>query len=158
MWRKVQSRFKNAKIPKRNGTRIEQQPTMKFGLSSGRTTRPTIPKICLTLHPRLDLVNLVVRPPLLTKLILFSKSSLDKEQNMKKWAVVFSLNWVFHYIEVHKIESWVYLEFLIFNKIVSIVRTPLIKMCKNVWFTQILVLVLMTHASYFLYWILTVDT
>ena len=59
---------------------------MKFGLSSGRTTRPTIPKICLTLHPRLDLVNLVVRPP------LFTESSLDKEQNMKKGVGVFSLN------------------------------------------------------------------
>ena len=65
---------------------------MKFGLSIGRTTCPTIPKICLTLHPRLHLVNLVVRPHLLTKLILFSKSSLDKEQNMKKGVGVFSLN------------------------------------------------------------------
>ena len=65
---------------------------MKFGLSSGRTIRPTIPKICLTLHPRLDLVNLVVRPPLFTKLNLFTESSLDKEQNMKKEVGVFSLN------------------------------------------------------------------
>ena len=30
-------------------------------------------------HPRLDLVNVVVRPLLFTKLNLFTKSSLDKE-------------------------------------------------------------------------------
>ena len=50
-------------------------------------------------HPRLDLVNVVVRPLLFTKLSLFNKSSVDKEWNMKKgtWCLFFkssiSLNW-----------------------------------------------------------------
>ena len=39
---------------------------------------------------RLDLVNVVVRP------ILFTNSSLNKEQNMKKGARFYSLNRVFH--------------------------------------------------------------
>ena len=47
-------------------------------------------------HPRLDLVNMVVRPFLFTKLSLFTKSSLDKDWNMKKGAGVYSLNRVFH--------------------------------------------------------------
>ena len=34
--------------------------------------------------------------PFFTKLSLFTKSSLDKEYNMKKGAEVFSLNPVFH--------------------------------------------------------------
>ena len=34
--------------------------------------------------PRLDLVNLVVRPLLFTKLIIFAKSSLDKEWRWKR--------------------------------------------------------------------------
>ena len=33
----------------------------------------------LFVHPRLDLVNVIVRPFLFTKLSLFTKSSLDKE-------------------------------------------------------------------------------
>ena len=41
---------------------------------------------------RLDLVNIVVIPHLFTELSLFTKSSLDKEKNMKKGAGVYSLN------------------------------------------------------------------
>ena len=48
--------------------------------------------IDLVVHPKLDLVNMVVRPLLFTKLSLFTKSGLDKEQNMKKVAGVHSLN------------------------------------------------------------------
>ena len=33
----------------------------------------------ISVHPRLDLVNMVVRPFLFTELSLFTKSSLDKE-------------------------------------------------------------------------------
>ena len=43
----------------------------------------------IVLHPKLNLVNVVVIP-------LFTKSSLDKELNMKKGAGVHSLNGVFH--------------------------------------------------------------
>ena len=38
-----------------------------------------IPKGIILIHPRLDLVNVIVRPFLFTKLSLFTKSSLDKE-------------------------------------------------------------------------------
>ena len=41
-------------------------------------------------HPKLDLVNMVVRP------FLFTKSSLDKKYNKKKGAGVHSLNQVYH--------------------------------------------------------------
>ena len=44
------------------------------------------------IHSKLDLVNMDVRPLLFTKLSLFTKSSLDKEQNMKKRAGVHSSN------------------------------------------------------------------
>ena len=37
------------------------------------------------IHPKLDLVNVVVRP------LLFTKSSLNKELNMKKGAGIYSL-------------------------------------------------------------------
>ena len=47
-------------------------------------------------YPRLNLVNVVVRPLLFTKMSLFTKLSLDKEYNMKKGAEVYSLNQVFH--------------------------------------------------------------
>ena len=47
----------------------------------------------MKVHPKLDLVNLVVRSLLFTKLSLFTNSSLlDKEENMKKGAGVYSLN------------------------------------------------------------------
>ena len=44
------------------------------------------------MYPNLDLMNKPVRPFLFTKLILFTKSGLDKEQNMKKVAGIHSLN------------------------------------------------------------------
>ena len=50
----------------------------------------------LFVHSRLDLVNVVVRPLLFTKLSLLTKPSQDKEENMKKVARVYSLNRVFH--------------------------------------------------------------
>ena len=43
-----------------------------------------------SVHMRLDLVNMVVRPP------FFTKSSLDNEENMKKGVGVYTLNIVFH--------------------------------------------------------------
>ena len=56
----------------------------------------TLMIIKCSIHPSLDLVNMVVRPLLFTKLSLFTKSSLDKEKNMKKGAGVYSSNEVFH--------------------------------------------------------------
>ena len=49
-----------------------------------------------TPEPSLNLVNMVVRPFLLTKLSLFTKTSLNKKYDMKKGAGVCSLNRVFH--------------------------------------------------------------
>ena len=48
------------------------------------------------IHPKLNLVNVVVRPHLFTKFSLFIKLSLDKEKIMKKGAGFYSLNRVFH--------------------------------------------------------------
>ena len=54
--------------------------------------------VCVV-QPRLDLVNMVVKPLLFTKSRLFTKSILDKEWNMKKrsWSLFIkssiSLNW-----------------------------------------------------------------
>ena len=59
------------------------------------TFRPPQPQIT----PRLDLVNMVVRPLLYTKSSLFTKLSLDKEQNMKKGAGFI------HYIEYYFTKS-----------------------------------------------------
>ena len=47
-------------------------------------------------HLRLDLVDVVAKPLLFTKLNLFTKLGLNKEQNMKKGVEVYSLNRVFH--------------------------------------------------------------
>ena len=46
----------------------------------------------LSIHPRLDLVNMVVRPLLFTKLSLFTKSIHDKKCNMKNEPAVYSSN------------------------------------------------------------------
>ena len=58
--------------------------SQRHGLSSTKLSKSAHP------HPRLHLVKMVVRS------LLFTKSSLDKEWNMKKGTEVYSLNRVFH--------------------------------------------------------------
>ena len=50
------------------------------------------PSLCSQVHPKLDLVNVVVRPLLFTKLSLFNRSIHVKECNMKSEPAVYSLN------------------------------------------------------------------
>ena len=62
--------------------------SQRHGLSSTKLSKSA--------HPRNNLVNVVVRYLLFTKSNLFTKSSLEKEWNMKKGTGVYSLNRVVH--------------------------------------------------------------